>query len=110
MERVHDKIVANSESRRDRRHALPVLEVAIGDERFSSINWSMQGALLDGICELIGTRVRGVMGVPGSREAIPFAATVIRADTETGSCAICFENCRTEQIEFWPHHLADQVH
>jgi hypothetical protein len=110
MQKVQNNIVETRDLRRDRRHALPVLEVAIGDERFSSINWSMQGALLDGICELIGTRVRGVMGVAGSREAIPFAATVIRADTETGCCAICFENCRTEQIEFWPHHLANQLH
>jgi hypothetical protein len=109
MQRAAAEIINMSDLRRDRRHALPVLEVAIGDERFSSINWSMQGALLDGICDLIGTRVRGVMGVAGSREAIPFSATVIRADAETGVCAICFEHCRTEQVEFWPHHLADRI-
>jgi hypothetical protein len=109
MQKARDIPLARRDLRQDRRHALPVLEVTIGDERFSSINWSMQGALLDGMCEFIGTRVRGVMGIAGSCEAIPFAATVIRADPETGSCAICFESCRTEQIEFWPHHQVGKL-
>ena len=86
--------------RRERRFALPALEIAIGDERFRAVNWSMRGALLHGICELVGVRVRGEMGVPGSIEAVPFAATVVRTDLETGNCAICFEDCRTERIDF----------
>ena len=102
--------IATGESRREQRHALPVLEVVIGRERYRSINWSMQGALLDGICELVGTRLRGVMGIAGSRDAIPFTATVIRIDAATGNCAICFEDCRTEQLEFTQHYLADQLH
>jgi hypothetical protein len=88
------------ERRRDRRYALPALEIAIGDERFRAVNWSMRGALVYGICDLVGARVRGEMGVPGSCDAIPFAATVVRADLDTGNCAICFEDCRTERIEF----------
>ena len=89
-----------SEKRRDRRYALPTVEIAIGDEQFRAINWSMRGALLYGICEIVGARVRGEMRVPGSCEAIPFAATVVRADLDTGNSAICFEDCRTERIEF----------
>lgn len=89
-----------SERRRDRRYASASLEIAIGDERFRAVNWSMRGALLYGICDLVGARVRGEMGVPGSCDAIPFAATVVRADLDTGNCAICFEDCRTERIEF----------
>src|SRR5262249_40434635 len=96
---------AANETRGERRHTLPVLEISIGHERYRSINWSMQGALLDGICELVGTRLRGVMGVAGSRDAVPFTATVIRIDPTTGNCAICFEDCRTEKLEFVPHHL-----
>lgn len=91
---------AGNDRRRDRRYALPALEIAIGDERFRAVNWSMQGALLYGICELVGVRVRGEMGVPGSIEGVPFAATVVRADLDSGNCAICFEDCRTERIEF----------
>ena len=79
---------------------MPILEIAIGDERFRAVNWSMHGALLYGICELVGARVRGEMGVPGSIDAVPFAATVMRADLDTGNCAICFEDGRTERIEF----------
>jgi len=96
--------------RREPRHPLPVLEVAIGNERFRSINWSMQGALLDGICDLIGARVRGRMGMSGSREAVPFTATVVRTDIGTGNCAICFEDGRTEQIDFADHTLVDHIH
>ena len=34
------------EQRRDRRYALPIMEIVIGNERFCAINWSMRGALL----------------------------------------------------------------
>ncbi len=94
---------ACTELRRDRRYAGPALEVVIGDERFRAINWSMRGALLYGICEAVGMRVRGAMGVPGTSEGMPFAATVVRADLDTGNSAICFEDCRTERIEFPAH-------
>src|ERR1700724_879099 len=66
------KITAGTEQRRDRRYALPMLEIVIGDERFRAINWSMRGALLYGTCEIVGMRVRGEMGVPGTMEALPF--------------------------------------
>ena len=92
-----------TELRRDRRYIWPVLEVVIGDERFRAINWSMRGALLYGICEAVGMRVRGEMGVPGTSEGLPFAATVVRADLDTGNSAICFEDGRTERIEFHAH-------
>jgi hypothetical protein len=100
------KISAATEQRRDRRYVLPVLEVVIGDESFCVINWSMRGALLYGICEIAGMRVRGEMGVPGSMEAVPFAATVVRADLDTGNSAICFEDFRTDQVEFHEHTCA----
>jgi hypothetical protein len=100
------KVNAGTEQRRDHRYALPVLEVVIGDEHFRAINWSMRGALLYGICEVVGARVRGEMGVPGSSEALPFAATVVRADLDTGNSAICFEDGRTEGIEFHQHACA----
>jgi len=96
-------IDVRTEQRRDRRYDLPMLEVVIGDERFHAINWSMRGALLYGICDVVGMRVRGGIGIPGSSEAVPFAATVVRADLNTGNSAICFEDCRTDRIEFHEH-------
>ncbi len=96
--------------RRDRRYGLPALEIVIGDERFRAINWSMRGALLYGICEAVGARVRGEMGVPGTSETIPFAATVVRADLDTGNSAICFEDFRTERIEFRENAGAAPLH
>jgi hypothetical protein len=100
------KTKARPEQRCERRYALPILEVVIGDERFCAINWSMRGALLYGICEAAGTRVRGEMGVPGSSEALPFAATVVRADFDTGNSAICFEDSRSDRVEFHEHTSA----
>lgn len=97
---------ADSDRRRDRRYGLPVLEIVIGDERFRAVNWSMNGALLYGLCDLVGARVRGEIGVPGSSEAMPFAATVVRADLDTGNSAICFEDSRTERIDFDAHASA----
>src|SRR5229473_1405864 len=94
------KSSVGTELRHGRRYAGPVLEIVIGDEHFRAINWSMRGALLYGICEAVGVRVRGEMGVPGTREAIPFAATVVRSDFNTGNSAVCFEDCRTDKIEF----------
>ena len=96
--------------RRSPRYLLPVLEVQIGAEQFYAINWSMEGALLDGICEVIGGRVRGRMGVAGSADAVPFAATVVRADPETGNCAICFEDWRTETLDFGRYGWASNRH
>lgn len=100
------KRAAEGERRRDLRYGLPVLEIVIGDERFRAVNWSMRGALLYGICDVVGARVRGEMGVPGSVQQLPFAATVVRADLETGNAAICFEDGRTERIEFHAHACA----
>lgn len=100
------KLSPEGEKRAACRYALPAIEIVIGDERFRAIDWSMSGALLYGICEVVGARVRGEMGVPGSTDTIPFAATVMRADLEAGNCAICFEDCRTEAIDFPAHSCA----
>lgn len=100
---------ARAELRRDRRYSSPSLEVVIGDERFRAINWSLRGALLYGICDAVGARVRGEMGVPGTSEGMPFAATVVRSDLNSGNSAICFEDCRTERIEFHTHACAAQL-
>ena len=97
---------SRTEQRRERRYSLPVLEIAVGGERFRAVNWSMSGALLYGICAVVGARVRGEMAVPGSREGLPFAATVVRTDLDTGNSAICFENCHTERIDFEEHRCA----
>ena len=93
-------INSGKEQRGARRYALPMLEIVIGDERFHAVNWSMRGALLYGVCDDVGMRVRGEMGIAGSMEAVPFAATVVRADFDTGTSAICFEDYRTDRIEF----------
>ncbi len=87
-----------ADARQDRRYLIPVLEVAIGEWRFQSINWSMGGMLLDGIAEDIGLRVRGTYALSGSRETMPFVGTVVRVDPESGYSAICFDDPRAAQI------------
>jgi hypothetical protein len=99
-----------TELRRERRYLSPTLDVAIGDWIYHSLNWSMAGVLLDGICQDIGMRVRGTLGLSGSRDIMPFAATVIRVDPELGSCAICFEDPRAGAVEQHENVFADQLH
>ena len=97
MKAIHrNRVIA--EMRRERRHALPVLDVIIAGERFCTLNWSMRGAVLDGVCALVGARVHGVMGLGESREALPFTATVVRTDFANGTCAIAFEDFRSETV------------
>ena len=93
----------------DRRYPLPILEIGIGDARFRAVNWSMGGVLLDGLCDVTGARVRGAMRMPGSREAMPFTATVVRNDVAAGTSALCFEDARTERIEFSPQSGAGRL-
>lgn len=88
-----------TERRSAGRYALPTLEIVIRDERFRAVNWSMSGALIYGICDIVGVRVRGEMGVPGSSERMPFTAIVVRADLEAGNCAICFEEGAAAEAE-----------
>ncbi|HVC53771.1 MAG TPA: PilZ domain-containing protein [Stellaceae bacterium] len=89
----------HTELRREPRYFGPQIEVRIGNGEYRAINWSMGGLLLDGICHDIGTRVRGTFGVAGSRDGMPFAATVVRIEPEFGNCAICFDDPRIAQIE-----------
>jgi len=109
MQALH-QIPAVAEMRGDRRHCLPVLDVIIAGECFSTLNWSMRGALLDGVCALVGARVRGAMGLGDSAEAIPFTATVVRTDFANGTCAICFEDFRTEAISFGDRPINGRYH
>ena len=99
-----------TELRRDRRYFAPSLEATIGDGQYRAINWSMGGLLIDGVCQDIGTRVRGTFGLSGSREFMPFAATVVRIDPEYGSCAICFDDPRVEHVEVDDNPFPEQLH
>lgn len=89
---------------------IPVLDVMIGESRYQAINWSMGGLLIDGVCHDIGSRVRGSFALSGSRELMPFAATVVRIDPEYGSCAIVFDDPSFEHIESTENLFADQLH
>ena len=99
-----------TELRRDRRYLMPVLEATIGGGQYRAINWSMGGLLIDGICQDIGTRVHGTVGLAGSVDIIPFAATVVRIDPEYGSCAICFDDPSLDYVEPTERSFADRLH
>ncbi|HEX3881733.1 MAG TPA: PilZ domain-containing protein [Stellaceae bacterium] len=96
---THRTWIDRAELRRDRRYLMPGLDVKIGEGQYHAINWSMGGLLIDGVCHDIGSRVRGCFGLTGSREPMPFAATVVRIDPEYGSCAICFDDPSVEHLE-----------
>jgi hypothetical protein len=102
--------IDRTELRRDRRYLMPVLDVTIGEGHYQALNWSMGGLLIDGVCHDIGSRVRGTVGLSGSREIMPFAATVVRIDPAFGSCAICFDDPSFEHLDTHDNPFVDQLH
>src|SRR5260370_843115 len=71
------KINRSREQRSESRYALPVLDVVIGGERFHAINWSMRGALLYGICEIVGMRRQQEVVDPRPLVAVPAARMIV---------------------------------
>lgn len=102
--------IGRTELRRDRRYLLPALDVTIGEGRYRTLNWSMGGLLIDGVCHDIGSRVRGSFVLIGSCEPTPFAATVVRIDPHDGSCAICFDDPGLPHIEPDENRFAEWLH
>jgi len=102
--------IDRAELRQDRRYLLPSLDVTIGEGKYHAINWSMGGLLIDGVCHDIGSRVCGSFVVIGSREPMPFAATVVRIDPRDGSCAICFDNPNLPHVEPDENSFGEWLH
>src|ERR1700690_1678683 len=86
--------------RQDRRRTIPVFEIIVECELFSSIDWSMLGVQLDGLCEggRVGSAVDGWITLPEMRKAFAFSGRILRPDLATGNTVVRFDEIEAETV------------
>ena len=101
-----------SELRRQRRYMSPVFDVIVECELFRSIDVSMGGVRLDGVCEGIsaGTPVDGWIALPGVPRAFAFSGEILRTDTATGNTVVRFDEIEAESAEFLDQAAMRRLH
>ena len=80
------------ELRRDRRYPVPVLSVTIGQNTYTTSNWSMGGLLLSGFRGVMapGAMVSGTVKVEPSGQNLSFRGCVARSMPNAAKLAIRF--------------------
>ncbi|WP_334129464.1 hypothetical protein [Sneathiella sp.] len=78
------------EKRRAFRISNPVLSVEIAGRRYSTVNWSLDGLLLNGLPggAEVDMPVDGIMGPIGAAEMCRFAGKIVRLDAAGMTTAI----------------------
>ena len=101
-----------AELRRQRRYMTPIFEVIVECELFRSLDVSMGGVHLDGVCEgfPIGTPVEGWIALPGLARAFAFSGEILRTDTTTGNTVVRFDDIEPETEEFLHQAAAWRLH
>jgi hypothetical protein len=101
-----------SDLRRQRRYMSPVFEVIVECELFRSLDVSVGGVHLDGVCEglPVGTPVEGWLALPGLAKAFAFAGEILRADAVTGNTVVRFDDIEPETEEFLARAAAWRLH
>lgn len=81
------------ERRRAFRISNPVLSVEINEMRYATINWSLDGLLLNGLPKgaVTGMPVSGIMGPVGAAEMCRFAGKIVRLDQTGMTTAIALD-------------------
>ena len=98
--------------RRQRRYMAPSFDVIVECELFRSLDVSMGGVHLDGICEgaPIGTPVEGWIALPGVPQAFAFSGEILRTDAATGTTVVRFDDIEPETAEFLDQAVAWRLH
>ena len=101
-----------SELRRQRRYATPTFEVIVECELFRSLDLSLGGAHLDGVCEglPVGTPVEGWIALPGLSQAFAFSGEILRIDAKTGNTVVRFDDIEPETAAFIGRAVAWRLH
>ena len=101
-----------SELRRQRRYVTPAFEVIVECELFRSVDLSLGGAHLDGLCEdiPIGTPVEGWIALPGLAQAYAFSGEILRTDAMTGNTVVRFDEVEPETAAFIDRAVAWRLH
>ena len=101
-----------SELRRQRRYMTPTFEVIVECELFRTLDLSIGGAHLDGVCEgiPIGTPVEGWIALPGLPQAYAFSGEILRTDETTGNTVVRFDDIEEETAAFLDQAVAWRLH
>jgi hypothetical protein len=101
-----------AELRQDCRRAIPIFEIIVECELFRSIDWSIGGVQLDGVCEgvRVGSAVDGWIALPEMRKAFAFSGRIVRTDPKTGNTVLRFDEVETEMAEFLDRAVAARLH
>ncbi|HWD57206.1 MAG TPA: PilZ domain-containing protein [Stellaceae bacterium] len=101
-----------AEMRCQRRYMTPVFEIIVECELFRSLDVSMGGAHLDGVCEgmPVGTPVEGWIALPGMARAFSFSGEILRTDGNTGNTVVRFDDIEPETAQFFDNAVAWRLH
>ena len=101
-----------AELRRQRRYAAPSFEVIVECELYRSLDVSVGGVHLDGVCEgmPIGTPVEGWIALPGIAQAFAFSGEILRTDATTGNTVVRFDEVEPDTAEFIDRAVAWRLH
>ena len=98
--------------RRQRRYMTPTFEVIVEGELFRSIDVSMGGVHLDGVCEgmPVGTPVEGWVALPGLARAFAFSGEILRIDGNTGNTVVRFDEIEPDTAGFLDQAVKGRLH
>ncbi|HML10362.1 MAG TPA: PilZ domain-containing protein [Stellaceae bacterium] len=101
-----------SDLRRMRRYMSPTFEVIVECEMFRSLDVSIGGVHLDGLCEglTVGSLVEGWIALPGLARAFAFSGEILRTDTSTGNTVVRFDDIEPDTAEFLDEAVARRLH
>jgi hypothetical protein len=101
-----------AEMRHQRRYVTPIFEIIVEYELFRSIDVSVGGVHLDGVCEglPVGTPVEGWIALSGLPPALAFSGEVLRIDAQTGYTVVRFDDVEPEAAEFLDRAVAWRLH
>jgi|ERR1700722_15902565 hypothetical protein len=101
-----------AELRLQRRYMTPSFEVIVECDLFRSLDVSMGGVHLDGVCEgmPVGTSVEGWIALSGLPEAFAFSGEILRTDAVTGNTVVRFDDIEPETAEFLDRAVACRLH
>jgi hypothetical protein len=100
------------ETRRDRRYLTPTFDVVVECELFRSLDWSIGGVHLDGLCEgvRVGTPVDGWIALPEMPQAFAFSGQILRTDATTGNTVLSFDEIEPDITGFLDAAVTRRLH
>ena len=101
-----------TEMRRQRRYMTPTFEIIVECELFRTLDLSLGGAHLDGVCEglPVGTPVEGWIALPGLPLAYAFCGEILRIDDTTGNTVVRFDEVEEGTAAFLERAVAWRLH